>query len=92
MDSDANLPKKVNDPENLQRLREEARRRLDREPMPMPRPVYGGPPPPSRRWTLIGITVAVAALVAALVSWFLGRKPIAPVAVYGGPPPREPRP
>jgi ferric-dicitrate binding protein FerR (iron transport regulator) len=86
------MPRPAGDPENLRRLQEEAKRRLDRELAPTPRPVYGGPPRPTRRWAVRGLVIAAAALVAAILAWFMGRRSIAPVAVYGGPPSREPRP
>jgi hypothetical protein len=85
----------MEDPEKLQRLREEARRNLAREER-MPAPVYGGPPLPSPKpgWTRKGVLFAIVALIAGILAWMGFRRPVSPVgpmAVYGGPPP-EPRP
>jgi hypothetical protein len=86
------------DPENLKRLREEARRRLEQEPQqppypapvygspPIPAPAYGGPPVPKRLLTVKGFLLAMAGAVLALAAWFIwgGVKP--PMPAYGGPP------
>ena len=86
-DSQPPLPRRPDDPENLARLREEARRRRDRDERP-PAPVYGGAPMVNRRWTMRGIVLLVLgalAAFAAILTWLWPlRRPPGPV--YGGPP------
>ena len=83
------LPRPPDDAANLQRLREEARQRMSREER-MPAPVYGGPPPPRRGWSVRGFVLLLIAMVAAIVGWLVTKRPIPPAAVYGGPPPGIP--
>src|ERR1700691_4975239 len=83
-DSQPPLPRRPDDPENLERLRKEARGRLDKEERP-PAPVYGGAPIVTRRWTLRGLVLLVLGALAAIAAWFwFGVRP--PATVYGGPP------
>jgi hypothetical protein len=104
-DSDPPLPRSADDAENLRRLRENARRELEREERPYPATVYGGPPPApvyggppqfdggpvTRRWTLKGILLLLGSIIGALVAlWFGARRSVAPV--YGGPPIPNPQP
>jgi hypothetical protein len=104
-DSDPPLPRSPDDAENLRRLRENARRELEREERPYPAAVYGGPPPApvyggppqfggapvTRRWTLKGILLLLGGIIGGLVAlWFGARRYVAPV--YGGPPIQPPNP
>ena len=104
------LPKPPGDEENLKRLREEAARRMAQERTERPGgrdpqrsepyTVYGGPPGPTRRWTLRGIVLAILGALAALAAAIWGYRKVTtpvyggpPAAVYGGPPVRpEPPP
>jgi hypothetical protein len=86
------LPRPPDDPENLNRLREEARRRMEAESLrDVPRPVYGGPPIVTRRWTLRGILLLIAGAIAAISAAIWGYQKVA-VPVYGGPPVPTPVP
>src|SRR5262245_55079316 len=106
---DPPLPRPPADDENLRRLRREAaaRMRQDEASPPEPitiygaAPVYGGPPPLTRRWGLRGILALVAGALAALAAmvwaFFSGKVSLPayggpPAAVYGGPPPPDPPP
>jgi len=97
---DEDLPRPPGDPENLQRLREEALRKVKREERVAPITVYGGPPipvyggpPPRRRSWWRWILLAIVALAATILAWMLTHpSPINPAPVYGGPPVRPPAP
>ena len=55
-----------------------------------PMPAYGGPPPPTRRWTLRGILMLIVGALAAIAAAVWGHQKIS-VPAYGGPPaPRPP--
>ena len=94
------LPRPPADEENLRRLRREAAERLRHEAAgpPVPAPVYGGPPVIPRRWTVRGILMLFAGILAAIAAALFGYRKIAPVyggppaPVYGGPPPSPPVP
>jgi hypothetical protein len=86
------LPRPPDDADALQRLREEAMRRMENEPRPVyggPAPVYGGPPV-TRRWTLRGILMLIAGAVAAIAGGIWGYEKMT-TPVYGGPPAPEPK-
>jgi len=93
---DEGLPQPPGDRDNLDRLREEALRKVKREervaPVTVygapPVPVYGGPPPRRRKWWR-WVLLAIIALAATILAWMLTHpSPINPAPVYGGPPPQ----
>lgn len=99
MDDEPTLPRPNDDPDRLKKLREDARKRLDAEShepeYPMPAPAYGGPTLPapmrSKSWTMRGLLIVAAAILAGFIAWFVGRV-VVPMPVYGGPPMPGPNP
>src|SRR5579863_4980463 len=88
-EADPRLPRPIEDPDRLRKLRQQARQRLDQEGSPSypvygAAPVYGGPPVP-RRWTVRGLLMVAGALLLGVLAWIFGRI-VRPAPVYGGPP------
>jgi hypothetical protein len=84
------LPRRPDDSDALRRLREDAARRMEEDERMQPRPVYGGPPIVTRRWTLRGILMLIAGAVAAIAGAIWGYEKVT-TPVYGGPPAPDPR-